>query len=845
MVVVCMKSYVSSNSDMDHHFKKYPYELSSFQKYAIEAILKHQHVLVTAHTGSGKTLPAEFAIEHWVAQGKKVIYTSPIKALSNQKFYEFTNKFPHISFGLFTGDIKTNPEANVLIMTTEILMNRLFNQSVENGQLLQFQMDFENELAAVIFDEVHYINDADRGQVWEKSILMLPEHIQMVMLSATLDKPERFAQWIEHHHPSKQVYLCPTNHRVVPLIHYVYITMGEHEFKLIKDKELNKRMRSITKAPLMIRDSTGKFYPNSYDQVKEVGELLEKQKSRIHRKFCLNQLARYLKENTMLPAIGFVFSRKQVELCAQELTTVLLDDDSKIPYTVKREAEQIIRRLPNYEEYLRLPEYTMLISLLEKGIGIHHSGMIPILREIVELCISKKYIQFLFATESFAIGLDCPIKTAVFTGITKFDGDNERTLYSHEYTQMAGRAGRRGIDTIGHVIHCNNLFRALPTQTDYKNLLGGKPPNLISKFKIDYSLILNLLKTTPGGEATVESIVTFIERSMMFEELQVEIEHQRIRLADARACLEQFQSDLIYNQTEETVCNQYREIRQLLNSCQPKKRKQYEKQLDMMAAEHSTIEKDVLVGDKIMDQNRLMEEEIRQYDFLQQYVSKQVLGICEFLQDQGFLSIAGGAGGEGSRGEGSIITASKLGSICSNIAEVHGPIWTTCMIEKWNYFRDFTSKQIVGIISCITDVKIKSEMDISVPTVEDGFLKARLLELKDLYTFYDLEEGKRNIHTGIRYEDSIQFSIVDEVMKWCDCDTEEKCKVFIQEYLVPKEISIGDFTKAILKIATTVKELRGLYELEWCRTQTEWLHKLTVIEEMILKYIATNQSLYV
>jgi hypothetical protein len=321
----------------------------------------------------------------------------------------------------------------------------------------------------------------------------------------------------------------------------------------------------------------------------------------------------------------------------------------------------------------------------------------------------------------------------------------------------------------------------------------------------------------------------------------VEIEHQRIRLADARACLERFQTEIIHNQTEETVCNQYREIRQVLNTCQPKKRKQYEKQLDMMAAEHSTIEKDVFKWDQIMDQNKVVEKEIRQYEFLQQYVSKQVLNICEFLQDQGYLTIGGGEGGVG----GNIITASNLGSICSNIAEVHGPIWTTCMIEKWNYFQDFTSKQIVGILSCVTDVKIKSEMDISVPTVEDGFLKARLLELKDLYTFYDLEEGKRNIHTGIRYEDSIQFSIVDEVMKWCDCDTEDKCKVFIQEYLVPKEISIGDFTKAILKIATTVKEMRGLYELERCRTQTEWLHKLTVIEEMILKYIATNQSLYV
>ena len=242
MVVVCNTEY-PTESEYSSHFDNYPYSLSSFQKHAIEGILKNNHVLVTAHTGSGKTLPAEFAINHWVAQGKKVIYTSPIKALSNQKFYEFTQKFPHISFGLFTGDIKTNPEADVLIMTTEILMNRLFNQSLDNETVLQFQMDFEKELAAVVFDEVHYINDADRGQVWEKTILMLPDHVQMVMLSATLDRPERFAKWIETNHKNKKVYLCPTTHRVVPLTHYGYMTMGEHEFKLIKDKTLKQKRR--------------------------------------------------------------------------------------------------------------------------------------------------------------------------------------------------------------------------------------------------------------------------------------------------------------------------------------------------------------------------------------------------------------------------------------------------------------------------------------------------------------------------------------------------------------------------------------------------------------------------
>jgi antiviral helicase SKI2 len=198
MVIICNKTY--NSLEFQSYFEKYPYSLSDFQKYAIEAIVKGHHVLITAHTGSGKTLPAEFAIQYLVSQGKKVIYTSPIKALSNQKYYEFSLKYPEISFGLFTGDIKTNPEADVLIMTTEILMNALISKNGSNVTTNpnHFSMDLNTELAAVVFDEVHYINDADRGQTWEKTLLMLPAHIQKIMLSATIDSPERFASWVEN-----------------------------------------------------------------------------------------------------------------------------------------------------------------------------------------------------------------------------------------------------------------------------------------------------------------------------------------------------------------------------------------------------------------------------------------------------------------------------------------------------------------------------------------------------------------------------------------------------------------------------------------------------------------------
>ena len=177
MVKICDTDY-PNNSKYEENFELFPFPLSNFQKYAIESVVEGQHCLVTAHTGSGKTLPAEFAIKHFVSKGKKVIYTSPIKALSNQKYYDFQQKYPDIKFGLFTGDIKTNPEADVLIMTTEILMNRLFQyqQMEEMPSQMDFQINIKEELACVVFDEVHYINDAHRGQNWEKTILMLPHH---------------------------------------------------------------------------------------------------------------------------------------------------------------------------------------------------------------------------------------------------------------------------------------------------------------------------------------------------------------------------------------------------------------------------------------------------------------------------------------------------------------------------------------------------------------------------------------------------------------------------------------------------------------------------------------------
>jgi len=395
---LCAGEHKTEDIELLDHFESFPFGLSHFQKYAIEGIVSEKNVLVTAHTGSGKTLPAEFAITFFTGKGKKVIYTSPIKALSNQKFHEFMLKFPDISFGLLTGDIKMNPEASVLIMTTEILQKQLYNKTAGVESFQTFDLNFD-DLGCVIFDEVHYINDPERGHVWEETIMNLPKHIQMVMLSATINNPQKFATWCEKN-TERDVWLIPTHNRVVPLTHYGFVVTNASCFKTIKDKEKQKEIRAFTNKLVPIKTSDGLFHEKSYYDFVKFNELHKKNNIRVTTRHVLNEVCNFMVENEMLPALCFVLSRKQLEKCAKGITSVLLEDDSKVPYIISRECETIIRRLPNFKEYLNLPEYHEMVKLLEKGIAIHHAGVMPVLREMVEILYSKGYIKLLFATET-------------------------------------------------------------------------------------------------------------------------------------------------------------------------------------------------------------------------------------------------------------------------------------------------------------------------------------------------------------------------------------------------------------------------------------------------------------
>ena len=843
MVKICSNVYPeNSEKKYKEYFSCYPFPLSSFQKYSIEAIVEGHHVLVCVPTGSGKTLPGEFAIEHFVKQGKKVIYTSPIKALSNQKFYDFSLKFPNISFGILTGDIKFNPEADVLIMTAEILQNTLYKtrsalSSNDNNNAVStssssttFEMDFNTELGCVIMDEVHYINDIDRGKVWEETIMMLPYHIQMVMLSATLDSPEIFANWCENRNneinkniicEKKLVYLAPSHERIVPLTHYSFITCNTGIFKVVKDKTIQQEIMKITNRLHVIQNAKGQFQDENYKQIHKTLNLFESKNHFIKRAHVLNEVSKYMVENTMLPAICFVFSRKSLEVCAKEITTNLLEFDSKVPYIIKNECEQIIRKLPNYKEYLFLPEYVHMVSLLEKGIAIHHAGVMPVLREMVELLFAKGYIKLLFATETFAVGINMPTKTVLFTDVTKFDGNSFRLLHSHEYTQMAGRAGRRGIDTVGNVIHLNNLFKNVET-INYKIMMKGDPQKLVSKFKISYNLLLNLI------DIGHNNFSKFAKQSMIQETIDNQLKGLYIRLTKLSSEIDSLEQSIYYLSTPKNIVDDYISLTNQRVSVVNSKRKEIDRKINNLIATYKFIESDkktIMNINTKYKEHQTIQDEISNTEL---YIDDNVTSVLYLLEEFRYIK----------KTEENIYTLSLSGKVASQIREVHCILFTNLIIQ--NKLDLFGSEDLVALFSCFTNCTVPENLSTNIPFSENKKLEKLLIELVENSIQLEYDEKQKNINTGTQC--TMRYNLIGYMYEWCCCDSIETCKLLLQKMFIEKEIFLGEFIKAILKINNIVNELIRVAEMIG---NIKLLHTLKEIPEKTLKYIATNQSLYI
>jgi superfamily II RNA helicase len=840
MVKICPINDYPNDNELKYtdFFEKFKYPLHIFQKWAIEGIVEGHHVLVTAPTGSGKSLPAEFALDYFHSIGKKTIYCSPIKSLSNQKFNDFTLKYPHVRVGIVTGDISCNPDADVLVMTTEILLNKLY-QIKSNTQIksaISFEMDIQNELGCVIFDEIHYISNEERGMAWENSIMLLPRHIQMIGLSATLDDPVKFAHWLENRGEmsntcDKIVYLTSKKNRAVPLIHYSFITATQGIFKAIKDKSIQEEIKSVINKPLIIQDEKNKFNDENFIKVNKMLKLFESKDIRVKRAHVLNQVTKYLTENEMTPAICYVFSIRQIEICSKEVTTNLLEFDSKVPYIAKRECDKILReKFPNCEEYFHLPEYINLVALLEKGIATHHSKMLPIFREIVEIFFARGFIKLLFATESVAIGLNLPVKTCIFTDINKHDGTCLRILQGHEYVQAGGRAGRLGLDTVGHVIHLNNLFRDVES-VNYKVMMNGKPQVLTSKFKISYNLLLNLLDIGDND------LIQFASKSMITDDINIQIKEINNKICIKQKEIDNLQNCLNHLITPINIINEYIELNKNIVFSVNKKRKEIERKLQSIKDNNKHIEQDTLRFLKIDDKQKEMNELQRQYESLKIYFTSGVVNVLRFLNEEKFIN-SNLCLEDSDMPEQKSCKLTLLGKIASQIREIHCLVFAKLYEDKT--LEKLSSKQLVSLFSCFTNIKVSDELKDNVPKSKDTTVNNCILTVLDMYNHHKDMELLKNIHTGFDY--NINYDLLNYVDKWCDTESVEDCKLVLQQLGQEKEIFLGEFVKALLKINNISCEMEKIAEMTG---NIAFLSKLKEISNITLKYVVTNQSLYV
>lgn len=428
------------------------FTLDPFQEDSIKAIEKNFSVVVSAPTGSGKTLIADYIIDINRNKKNRIIYTAPIKALSNQKYKDFSEEYGASNVGLMTGDIVINPNAKVLIMTTEIYRNMVMTDD-----------DSVKDVVYVIFDEVHYINDIERGYVWEESIIYSPKTVRFLCLSATIPNADEFSRWIQAIKNHK-VETITSEFRAVPLEHYFY----DYELGITSLKKIKERIDNSKNMPQYHRAFPGKKRkrirvpePDHVELIKELG--LEK-----------------------LPCLFFSFSRKDCQDKAKQLSeTKLFQKDAKIiSYVNKEMLEWPI-------DVKKLTSSVVLRNALSKGIAFHHAGLLPVVKELIEDLFSQGLIKVLYTTETFAVGINMPAKTVCFNSLRKYDGISFRDLNTKEYFQIAGRAGRRGIDKIGYVV--SMIFRPKFRYNDLKKLTFKDIEPIHSQFRLSVNSVLNLI----------------------------------------------------------------------------------------------------------------------------------------------------------------------------------------------------------------------------------------------------------------------------------------------------------------------------------------------------------------
>ncbi len=451
------------------------FELYPFQEQAIRAVEDNRSVIVSAPTGAGKTIVAEYAIEKSIRNNRRVVYTSPIKALSNQKYREFKERYGD-RVGIMTGDVTINGEASVLVMTTEIFRNTIFED--------------ESRLHGIdwlIFDEVHYLGDPDRGSVWEESIIFAPTNVRFVALSATVGNLEELQAWMSQVRETS-VEMVHTEERPVPQNKRLFLeSEGIFEVKELKERLARARTEAKRLGRARGNRHGKKGVPNRH-----------------HRRRG-HDVVRLMVKERKTPILYFCFSRKKCESLAkryQRLPSLLTKEEQA---RIGAEFDELVARYGIADH----PACAAMKAGVKKGILYHHAGVLPIFKDVIERLFTTGLIRILFATETFALGVNMPARSVIFDALSKYNGIEVVPLRPLDYRQMAGRAGRQGIDEAGDVVAV--LDPTFDTNKGVREILYRKPGDVKSQFLLGYSTTLHLVKLMGAdiGDAVARSFLAF------------------------------------------------------------------------------------------------------------------------------------------------------------------------------------------------------------------------------------------------------------------------------------------------------------------------------------------------
>lgn len=760
----------------------YSFPLDPFQVFAIDAINKHENVLVTAKTGSGKTLVGEYQIKKSIAEGKRVFYTTPIKSLTNQKFNDL--KEMGIDVGIMTGDVKFAPQSQVVVMTTEILCNLIYKKGTPNERFLDLNYDGVN---AVIFDEVHYINDPDRGNVWEQCMMLLPKGINLVLLSATISKPEPFGRWLAEVRGTN-VHLISTTYRIVPLQHMVgddvimdskdvfhpdvynrwlkKLAQDEKNFKEHSDRVKERRLGGYDDGPVSRRDVRDHSF--------------------IHQ---LNEKVRDMETKNLLPALVFSFSRANCERYAAKVEPDLLTSSETA--AVNNIVEFHLHRFPYV---IASPQCHQLRDLLRKGIAFHHSGLLPMLKEIVEILFAKGLVKLLFATETFAVGINMPTKTVVFTSFTKHDERGHRMLRTDEYIQMAGRAGRRGKDTQGFVYYLPD--REPSSLVEVQQMMTGRQMTVESRMKFDYDF---LLKAGPNWKEIAEKSYWRAQNREMVKGCRREIETARANLDKMKASL-----------TEREIADfdLRSEIELNINNSVNAARKDAQRRLEQWKNAHmgprwKTAWDTYQAYMALEYQHERMKA---QADDLEDYES-EVNERINFLVELGFGSL-------------------PLSQLAANVHEGHPIIMPLAFHQK--LFHGLSTEELVGCLSQFVDTELgNSDESQLTDTLYDRIMQVRRLAAQ-------LAEREAKMQ--------LEFSDWELSSTWIDISIEWfKGGKTAYELCEKYGVQAGNFVRAMLKLANLADEWTTLATIT---NDVEHLEFLRGIRQRIVRESVVPDSLY-